>query len=142
MNTYHRTWEAPAKGVMLDGAGNDLRVVGCDVDVYLFSHSTGHLIGACTSTCCRDEKEIKGSSTVEGRCQGQGSDGCCKIMLASDLKLRAYGVKVVRHDVAVAKQHPDVKVIVSNRYDYYTDDLYSSWVNSSNVGGSWLELCL
>jgi hypothetical protein len=63
-------------------------------------------------------------------------------MLASDLKLRAYGVKVVRHDVAVAKQHPDVKVIVSNRYGYYTDDLYSSWVNSSNVGGSWLEMVI
>jgi hypothetical protein len=74
--------------------------------------------------------------------RGTMGDGCCKIMLASDLKLRAYGVKVVRHDVAVAKQHPDVKVIVSNRYGYYTDDLYSSWVNSSNVGGSWLEMVI
>ncbi|KAJ1280010.1 hypothetical protein BS78_04G199600 [Paspalum vaginatum] len=134
LDTYNTTtWEAPAKGVMLSD-GNGLYLVGCDVDVYLFNHGTTDLVGACTSTC---DKEIMESSTGESSCQG--NNGCCMFWLQQDLE--AFWLKLVYHEGAsIAKPQPDVKVIVANNYDYYTSDLYSSWVNSSNLDGALLRI--
>ncbi|XP_062222679.1 wall-associated receptor kinase 1-like isoform X1 [Phragmites australis] len=136
VHTYNRTWEAPVKGVMLDGDINNLYVVGCDVDLYLLSHNTADLIGACTSSCA-DYRQTMENTNAEG-CQG--NNGCCLISLQRDLQ--AVWLKLVRHDGAVAEPDevlPNVKVIISQDYDFHTNDLYSSWVNSSNLQGVWLR---
>ncbi|WVZ74579.1 hypothetical protein U9M48_022744 [Paspalum notatum var. saurae] len=133
VDTYNNTWEAPAKGVMLSD-DNGLYVLGCNVDVYLFNHNTTDLLGACTSTC---DKEIMENSAGESSCQG--NNGCCMFWLQQDLE--GFWLKLVYHEGAsIEKPQPDVKVIMSWYYDYYTSDLYSSWVNSSNLNGAWLEI--
>ncbi|KAJ1280011.1 hypothetical protein BS78_04G199600 [Paspalum vaginatum] len=77
------------------------------------------------------------SSTGESSCQG--NNGCCMFWLQQDLE--AFWLKLVYHEGAsIAKPQPDVKVIVANNYDYYTSDLYSSWVNSSNLDGALLRI--
>ncbi|KAJ1280062.1 hypothetical protein BS78_04G203700 [Paspalum vaginatum] len=139
VDTYNRTWEAPAapanKGAMVS-VSNNVYVVGCGVDVYLFSsQDSTDLIDACTSTC---DNVIMGNSTVKSSCDG--NDGCCMLWLHEDLEA-TFWLKVVLHDEgAIAKPQPDVKVIISTDYDYYTSDLYSSWVNSSNMQDAWLEI--
>ncbi|XP_062222682.1 wall-associated receptor kinase-like 6 [Phragmites australis] len=136
VHTYNRTWEAPVKGVMLDGGSNNLYVVGCDVDLYLLSHNTADLIGACTSSCA-DYRQTMENTNVE-HCQG--NNGCCRISLQRDLQ--AFWLKLVRNDGAVVEPDevlPNVKVIMSQYYDFYTNDIYSSWVNSSNLRGVWLR---
>ncbi|XP_062222683.1 wall-associated receptor kinase 4-like [Phragmites australis] len=135
VHTYNRTWEAPVKGFML-GEDSSLYVVGCDVDLYLLSHNTTDIIGACTSSCA-DNRQTMENTNAES-CQG--NNGCCSIWLQQDLQ--AFWLKLVRHDGAVAEPEevlPNVKVIMSQYYDFHTDDLYSSWVNSSNLRGVWLQ---
>ncbi|XP_062222678.1 wall-associated receptor kinase 5-like isoform X2 [Phragmites australis] len=137
--TYNRTWEAPVKGVMLDGGNNKLYVVGCDVDIYLHSHNTTDIIGACTSSCAGNRQTME-NTNAEG-CQG--NNGCCRISLQRDLQ--AFWLKLVRHDRVVAEPDevlPNVKVIMSRYYDFYTNDLYSSWVNSSNLQGLSLQISI
>ncbi|KAG2660030.1 hypothetical protein PVAP13_1KG392300 [Panicum virgatum] len=137
MDTYIKTWETPAKGVMLH-EDNSLYVVGCNVDVYLFRDNTTHLIGACTSTCAYSRETMKHSG-VEG-CQG--NNGCCSIWVLQQ-PLHSFWLKLVRHDgAAVAETDgvlPTVKFILSENYKFQISDLYSNWINSSNVEDVWLR---
>ncbi|KAL6856839.1 hypothetical protein ACP4OV_018221 [Aristida adscensionis] len=127
VGTYRGFWEAPVKGFNIE-QGNSLYVVGCDVDIYLFSsNTTDHLIGSCTSTCVDMH-----NSDVEGYCQG--NNGCCYISLPWTLE--AFQFKLVRRNSTVAEPdqvNPNVKLFITNDYDFYTRDLYLSWVNSSNI---------
>ena len=134
MDTYIKTWETPAKGVML--RGNYLYVVGCNVDLYLFRYNTTILIGACTSTCAYSRETMKHSGV---ECC-QGNNGCCSIW-ALQQPLHSFWLKLVRHDGAGADEVlPTVKVIVSEYYyKFHTSDLYSSWVNTSNMQDVYLQ---
>ncbi|CAL4886565.1 unnamed protein product [Urochloa decumbens] len=133
VDSYNRTWDAPAKGVMI-GRGNYLYVVGCNVDLYLFRDDTTDLIGACTSTCVYN-RETMDNSNAEGYCNG--NNGCCSISVQRDIQ--SFWLKLVRHAGAVAEAVPSVKVIISEYYKFHTNDLYSAWVNSSNLQGLWLR---
>jgi len=68
VDTYTQSWEAPT-GVVFDEY-NRLYIVGCGVEVYMFSDNMTDLIGYCTSICA-DNREIMerknmGYGPVEG----------------------------------------------------------------------------
>jgi len=52
--SYTRSWESPAKGLVID-SGNALYVVGCNVEVVLFDTGTNLTLGYCSSMCPGDK---------------------------------------------------------------------------------------
>jgi hypothetical protein len=79
----------------------------------------------------------------DGGCVGLG---CCYIELLRDLP--SFMLKLVRHRNVSTRIKLDegplsnVKVLLSNGYSYYTDDLYTSWVNVSNVRDAPIEIAI
>ncbi|KAL6840762.1 hypothetical protein ACP4OV_029288 [Aristida adscensionis] len=131
VSTYHRSWEAP-KGFVLS-TDNAFYVVGCDVDLYLFNYNTTVLIGYCKSTCAgiRDNET---SQVLNHNCKG--NNGCCNFWPQEDLP--AFWFKIVHRGSTVAQPAgqvpPSVKVLITqDNYVFHTDDLYSSWINSSHI---------
>uniref|UniRef100_K3YYT1 Protein kinase domain-containing protein n=1 Tax=Setaria italica TaxID=4555 RepID=K3YYT1_SETIT len=65
-STYTRTWEPPAKSLLIDSRNNYIYVVGCNVEVVLFDTGTNLTIGSCISICLGDEAEARD----DGHCNG------------------------------------------------------------------------
>ncbi|KAG2652523.1 hypothetical protein PVAP13_1NG358619 [Panicum virgatum] len=128
-DTYNRSWKTPAEGVMIYGR---LYVVGCNVEVYMFGDNMTDLIGSCMSICPDNTENMERAGNVGGNC---GGIGCCYINLRRDL----FTINLVRHNSTRAEQDKALsKVKIFGSYGYYefvVSDLFSSWVNTSNLYG-------
>jgi hypothetical protein len=118
-------------------------VVGCNVEAFLFSTGTNlSIIGSCMSWCPGDRATTMGggddSVPVAGNCNGLG---CCSIALpeylqgfrftVSSSRSRRNGVVAQPDADADAEPSINVKVFLTDDYEFDTSDLYSSWVNRS-----------
>ncbi|WVZ78090.1 hypothetical protein U9M48_025855 [Paspalum notatum var. saurae] len=127
-----KSWEAPAtKGATLFSSHNFLYVVGCGVEAYIFGDNMTDLIGSCMSICA-DNTDIMmdGPNVGHGNC---GGFGCCTIWLGDR---QTFILKLGRRNGTMAQLDgvlPNVKVILSSGDAFFTDDLYASSVNTSNV---------
>jgi len=128
-DTYSRSWKTPAEGVMI--SYGYLYVVGCDVEVYMFGDNMTNLVGACMSICTETTER---AGNVGSYCSGIG---CCKIDLRRDLP--TFTINLVRHNSTREEQDKElskVKIFLSySSYEFAVSDLFSSWVNTSNVYG-------
>ncbi|CAL4968317.1 unnamed protein product [Urochloa decumbens] len=145
-NTYTRSWESPAKGLIISSNRDNsfsLYVVGCNVEVVMFDSGTNLTIGSCTSTCLGDKALMrKGAEAVDGQCNGLG---CCSILY----RLPEYNMRGFRFTlssrregvVARSDEEPSiVKVFLAQNYGFDTSDIYSSWINGSNISAdTWLD---
>ncbi|TKW40189.2 hypothetical protein SEVIR_1G232300v4 [Setaria viridis] len=130
-STYTRSWESPARGFIIN-SDTHMYVVGCDVEVLLFDTGTNLTIGSCTSSCPGDRATMGNESVaIAGNCNGLG---CCSIALPDYLQgfrfilSRRDGVIRARSD---AQASINVKVFLTEDYEFETSDLYSSWINRS-----------
>jgi hypothetical protein len=125
VDTYTKSWEAPtATGVSFYADNNYLYTVGCGVYVYVFG----------------DNREImESANTGSGVCEGLG---CCSIPMRGGqgftLKLGRLNSTIPQFGEALSS----VKIIVSQNYEFVTDDVYASWVNTSNVQGMLLDIAI
>ncbi|WVZ78081.1 hypothetical protein U9M48_025846 [Paspalum notatum var. saurae] len=133
VDTYiTKSWEAPAAegGAMLLSNDNQLSVVGCGVETYMFGDNMTDFIGSCVSICADNRDIMETSNVGEQNCVGFG---CCAIWPAQ--ARRAFIFKLRHHNSTMA--HLDVlstvKAVLSNNYIFSTNDLYASRVNTSNV---------
>jgi hypothetical protein len=137
VDTYTKSWEAPtATGVSFYADNNNfLYTVGCGVYVYVFGDNMTDIIGYCTSICT-DNREIMESV---GACEGLG---CCSILMRGGqgftLKLGRLNSTIPQFGEALSS----VKIIFSEYYEFVTDDVYASWVNTSNVHGIVLDIAI
>uniref|UniRef100_A0A804LSZ9 Protein kinase domain-containing protein n=1 Tax=Zea mays TaxID=4577 RepID=A0A804LSZ9_MAIZE len=136
VDTYTKSWEAPtATGVSFYADHNFLYTVGCGVYVYVFGDNMTDIIGYCTSICT-DNREIMESV---GACEGLG---CCSILMRGGqgftLKLGRLNSTIPQFGEALSS----VKIIFSEYYEFVTDDVYASWVNTSNVHGIVLDIAI
>jgi hypothetical protein len=128
-STYTRSWESPARGFIID-SDTHMYVVGCDVEVLLFDTGRNLTIGSCTSSCPGGMTTSGNESvSVAGNCNGLG---CCSIALPDYLP----GFRFIlsrRNDRIRARSDAisDVKVFLTEDYEFDTGDLYSSWINRS-----------
>jgi hypothetical protein len=70
VDTYNMSWET--EGVIIICEGNELYIVGCGLDVYMFGDNMTDLIGSCISICADDRGATERASV--GSCNGIG---CC-----------------------------------------------------------------
>uniref|UniRef100_A0A0E0GA33 Protein kinase domain-containing protein n=1 Tax=Oryza nivara TaxID=4536 RepID=A0A0E0GA33_ORYNI len=130
-SAYTMSWESPAKGFNIS-YDNYLFVVGCGVEVCLFDIDTNRTIGVCISTCIGDRKIMEGELANADYCNGLG---CCSIdMLESSV--RGFRLKLIHHDNIKSQSEvvpSTVKVFVAEEYVFDPNDLYSSWINTSNI---------
>nr|CAB3450332.1 unnamed protein product [Digitaria exilis] len=133
-STYIRSWESPAEGFIID-SDTHMYVVGCDVEVVLLDSGTNRTIGSCTSLCPGDKASMGNESVaVAGNCNGLG---CCSIALPD--YLQGFQFVLSRRDgggdrARSDEQAPisnDVKVFLTDDYEFDVSDLYSSWINRS-----------
>ena len=127
-----RSWKSPAEGVMISSE-NYLYVVGCNVEVSMFGDNMTDLVGACMSICTDNTETIKRANVVSN-CVGIG---CCYINLGLR-ELPAFMINLVRHNSTRAEQDKalsEVKIFLVYEYRFVVSDLFSSWVNTSNVYG-------
>jgi hypothetical protein len=137
MDTYNMSWEVPMEGLTIYGY-NNLYVVGCGVDVYMFGRDTNDPIGFCTSICLDDKKAMKKVNNAAARHYrgdiGIGM-GSCSINLGQDVP--AFGFKVGRLDGGVSALSGEVlsnvKVFLAEDYRFDISDIYSSQINESHV---------
>lgn len=126
---YVMSWETPASSSVTISKYNDLVVVGCGVEVYLFDHVTNHTVGSCMSVC-NDDLAIMEKET-SGECSGIG---CCSIRIKREL--RGFRLTLVRLDGIKPQSDPvhlHVKAFLSRYYLFQTSDIYSSWINTSKL---------
>ncbi|PWZ55287.1 Wall-associated receptor kinase 2 [Zea mays] len=138
VDTYTQSWKAPP-GVISYGS-NYLYTVGCGVYVYVFGDNMTDIIGSCTSICTDNKEIMKSANTGSGACEGLG---CCSISTTSvgqgfTLKLGHLNSTIPQFGEALSS----VKIIFSQNYDFVTDDVYASWVNTSNVQGMLLDVAI
>ncbi|CAO2161880.1 unnamed protein product [Urochloa humidicola] len=129
VDTYTASWETPQGFAIEDG--NNLYVVGCNVYVYMFGDNMTDLIGSCMSICTDDTGTTERENNVDGSCNGIG---CCKINFPREVP--AFMLKLGRHNGPGAQLDElsnTVKVFLSGYYNFSRSDLYSSWVNTSNI---------
>lgn len=126
--TYSKSWEAPAKGFVLD-SDTHMYVVGCDVEVVLFDTGTNLTVGSCTSLCLGNRATMANESVVPvvGQCNGLG---CCSIALPGYIRGFRFTLSP-RKGVSAAEPSPVSKVFLTDQYEFDASDLYSSWINSS-----------
>jgi len=128
--SYTRSWESPAKGLVID-PGNALYVVGCNVEVVLFDTGMNLTLGYCISMCPGDKAlMVKEAEVADGGCSGLG---CCRIDNFPEY-MRGFRFTLSRRDGVVARsaEEPSVaKVFLAEKYEFDTSDLYSSWINES-----------
>ncbi|CAN6279276.1 unnamed protein product [Urochloa humidicola] len=130
-DTYNRSWEAPAEGVVISYY-NNLFVVGCNIDVYMFGDNMTDLIGSCMSICTDDRATME-SANAGGYCSGIG---CCYIDLPRGRDVSTFMIYLVRHNSTREEQDKapsKVKIFLSASYNFGSSDLYASWVNTSNI---------
>jgi hypothetical protein len=134
------SWETPDEGVFIS-SNNQLYVVGCNVDAFMFGDNMTDLIGFCTSVCTDDREAMERVNSDGYRCTGFG---CCLIDLPWDLP--AFTLKLVSRNVTTGVKLDeglsDVKVLLSDRYAFTIADLYTSWVNVSNVEDAYIEIAI
>ncbi|OQU80962.1 hypothetical protein SORBI_3007G214300 [Sorghum bicolor] len=137
VDTYTQSLEAPT-GAIIDEY-NSLYIVGCGLDVYMFGDNMTDPIGSCMSICT-DNREIMERANLGGSfCTGFG---CCAIWSRGG---QAFTLKLGRRNSTFAELDevlPSIKVILSRQYKFVIDDLYASWVNTSNVLGMELDLAI
>jgi hypothetical protein len=136
VDTYVSWKTLDDEGLIIDGDfGNNLFVVGCNVDVVVFGDNmTTDPIGSCMSMCTGDRETME-RMNFHGSCSGFG---CCSIPLLR--ALAAFTVKLARRLNVTRPQLledddemiSNVKVFLSQTYTFATADLYMSWVNISN----------
>ena len=91
---------------------------------------------------CTDDRGTMEKVNYAGSCIGLG---CCFIQLQRDLP--AFTLKLVRRRnvttrVKLDEGLSDVKVFLSNWYRFAMADLYTSWVNVSNVNNVPIEIAI
>ncbi|XP_008663303.1 wall-associated receptor kinase 3 isoform X2 [Zea mays] len=132
VDTYTKSWEAPtATGASFYADNNNnLYTVGCGVYVYVLGDNMTDIIGYCTSICTDNREIMESANTGYGVCEGLG---CCSIPIRGrqgfTLKLGRLNSTIPQFGEALSS----VKIIVSQNYKFVTDDVYASWVNTSNV---------
>jgi hypothetical protein len=128
VDTYTQSWKAPP-GVISYGS-NYLFTVGCGVYVYVFGDNMTDIIGYCTSICTDNREIMERANTPYSACTGLG---CCMIPIRGGqgitLKLGRLNSTIPHFGEALSR----VKIIVSQYYEFVADDVYTSWVNTSNV---------
>ncbi|RLM79640.1 wall-associated receptor kinase 3-like [Panicum miliaceum] len=134
VDTYNMSWEIPGEGVIISEV-NELYVVGCGLDVYMFGDNMTDLIGSCISICA-DDRGVMERASVDGSCNGID---CCYISFPRDLS--GFMFKLVRRNGTRA-QLDDAKVFLSEEYTLVLSDLYSGWVNTSNLYSSRFEIAI
>uniref|UniRef100_A0A0E0K2P9 Protein kinase domain-containing protein n=1 Tax=Oryza punctata TaxID=4537 RepID=A0A0E0K2P9_ORYPU len=132
-SVYDLSWES--KGFSISGS-NYLYVLGYGVEVYLFDIDTNHNIGFCMSKFIGDIANLEWELDNVQDCTGLG---CCSIGRLPD-GLRGFRIKlVVTHDNITSQSSEvvpvpsAVKIFVSEGYAFDWDDLYLSWINTSNI---------
>ncbi|PWZ53065.1 Wall-associated receptor kinase 3 [Zea mays] len=140
VDTYTKSWEAPtATGVSFYADHNFLYTVGCGVYVYVFGDNMTDIIGYCTSICTDNREIMESANTGSGVCEGLG---CCSIPMRDGqgftLQLGRLNSTIPQFGEALSS----VKIIVSQYYDFVIDDVYASWVNTSNVQGMLLDIAI
>uniref|UniRef100_J3LF21 Protein kinase domain-containing protein n=1 Tax=Oryza brachyantha TaxID=4533 RepID=J3LF21_ORYBR len=128
-SVYSMSWESPAKGFNISDY-NNLYVVGCGVEVYLFDIDTNRTVGVCISKCIGDRKIMERELASAYDCNGLG---CCKISFYAleGAGLRGFRLKLVHRDSITVPS--TVKILVAEYYEFDSNDLYSSWINTSNI---------
>ncbi|WVZ74505.1 hypothetical protein U9M48_022681 [Paspalum notatum var. saurae] len=135
-NTYDISWDAPARGITIDGNQNVFFVLGCDFDADLFD-SVRKPIGSCMSRCHGEVIPNQGS------CNGIG---CCSISLQNDIS--GFQATIVRVDNMAAQPYPlhhGIMAFMSYGESYYIDnmtDVLSSWTNASNIPAPVLNVAI
>ncbi|CAO2046697.1 unnamed protein product [Urochloa humidicola] len=141
-DTYNRSWEAPAEAVVINYY-NSLYVVGCYIDVYMFGDNMTDLTGACMSTCTDETGTMDMErANFGGSCSGIG---CCYIDLPRERDLPTFMINLVRHNSTRAEQDralSKVKIFLSEYYRFASSDLFSSWVNTSNVDDARFDIAI
>ncbi|RCV07423.1 hypothetical protein SETIT_1G243300v2 [Setaria italica] len=136
-DTYSKSWGTPDGGAVISGNYNGgLYVVGCDLEVYMFGNNWTDLIGSCMSICA-DDRTMEERANVFGSCRD--GIGCCNIYLTRDLP--AFMINIVRRNGTRAQLN-DVKVLLPQYYSFVLGDLYSSWVNMSNVEDTIIQIAI
>ncbi|RCV07427.1 hypothetical protein SETIT_1G243700v2 [Setaria italica] len=134
VDTY-MSWGTPDGGAVISEINDALYVVGCGLEVYMFGNNWTDLIGSCMSICADDRTTER--ANVFGSCRD--GIGCCSIELTRDLP--AFMVKLVRLNGTRAQLN-DVKVLLPWYYRFVLGDLYSSWVNTSNVHDTRIQIAI
>ncbi|TKW29669.1 hypothetical protein SEVIR_3G411600v4 [Setaria viridis] len=135
VDTYSKSWGTPDGGAVISESNFGLYVVGCGLEVYMFGNNWTDLIGSCMSICA-DNRTME-RANVFGSCND--GIGCCNIYLTRDLP--AFMVKLVRRNGTRAQLN-DVKVLLPQYYRFVLGDLYSSWVNTSNVDDTRIQIAI
>jgi len=138
MDTYNMSWEAPVKGLMVDGS-NSIYVVGCGVVVYLFGHDTNVPIGSCMSICLDNKDAMKEAYINQHhRIIGMGS---CSISLEQNV--HAFGFRLSRLTGGVSTLlgqsqglSDSIKVFLADGYDFHLSDINSSQIDERNTYGA------
>jgi len=139
VDTYNVSWQTPDEGVFISG-DNNLYVVGCNVDAYMFGDNMTDLIGSCMSVCTDDIATME-KVDFDGSCTGLG---CCSIDLLRDLP--TFTLKLVHRNVTTTRvvelDNRSIKVLLAGWYTFAADDLRTSSVNTSNVGDTWIDIAI
>uniref|UniRef100_A0A0D3F7Y1 Protein kinase domain-containing protein n=1 Tax=Oryza barthii TaxID=65489 RepID=A0A0D3F7Y1_9ORYZ len=124
INTYIRSWEAPAKGFTIPNE-SILYVVGCGVEVHLLALDSNDTMGSCTTLCFHDPVDME--MQANGTCDGIG---CCTIETMREVQ--GFRLRIVRQDGIVVV--PSVKAFLTyyGSYEFRTEDLSSPWIDGSN----------
>jgi hypothetical protein len=128
------SWGSPDGGAVIGESNYGLYVVGCDLEVYMFGDNWTDLIGSCMIICA--DNPTMERANVLGSCRD--GIGCCKIELMRDLP--AFMINLVRRNGTRAQLN-DVKVLLPQYY-FVLRDLYSSWVNTSNVEDTRIRIAI
>lgn len=135
VDTYNMSWGTPDGGAVISERNYGLYVVGCGLEVYMFGNNWSDLIGSCMSICADDRTMER--ANVFGSCND--GIGCCYIELTRDLP--AFMVNLTRRNGTRAQLN-DVKVLLPQHYRFVLGDLYSSWVNTSNVQDTIIQIAI
>lgn len=111
INTYIRSWEAPAKGFTIPN-GSVFYVVGCGVGVHLLALDSNDTMGSCTTLCFKDPVDMM---QANGTCDGIG---CCTIETMREVQ--GFRLRIVRQDgigQVVPQEQSSVKACLT--YDSY-----------------------
>jgi hypothetical protein len=141
VDTYTKSWEAPtATGVSFYADNNNfLYTVGCGVYVYVFGDNMTDIIGYCTSICTDNREIMESANTGSGACVGLG---CCSIPMRGG---QGFTLKLGRLNSTIpqfGEVLSSVKIIVSQNYEFVTDDVYASWVTTNNVMSMLLDITI
>jgi hypothetical protein len=132
VDTYNMSWSSPDGGAVISESNYGLYVVGCDLEVYMFGNNWTDLIGSCMSICADDW--IMERASVFGSCND--GIGCCKIELTKDLPV--FMINLDRPNGT--RPLDDIKVLLPMDYRFVLGDLYSSWVNTTNVRDTRIQI--